>query len=261
VFLRIYCAMSGVLTLDTLLFVTLSFADHAEYSRILFSGIVGKLVVALIYAVVLTIYLRAGEPAARDAVIPALEPRDLLSLLTYREKFEALRAQATRDALTQAYNRGFFEEMLPRELALARRDGVPVGLLAIDVDHFKRINDQRGHSAGDAVLGGLAATLASAVRGTDLVCRYGGDEFVIILRGTDTAQAAAVAEKIRALLAHAPLLPDGGSARTVTVTIGAAAFPADADGARELFEAADRRLLRAKLAGRDRVVSEDHTLE
>ena len=166
--------------------------------------------------------------------------------------FERLSFQASHDPLTGLANRRTFEAFIDREIKLAERHGTPLSVVVLDVDHFKRYNDTYGHPAGDALLKALGARLAQVVRTTDFVARYGGEEFVIVLPHTDQAGALAAAHKIlegvRVLPEHAEVL--GGR---VTASLGVASFPGDVFDARELFQAADQAMYRAKHAGRDRV--------
>ena len=253
VVLRIYVSLATVLVVDTLLFVTGGFVEHPAYAEILLSGILGKVAAALVYSAALALYLRRarGEPGEAR---PALG--DLFQVLTYRQKYEALRAQATRDPLTGVHNRGFFDEMLVAQLAMARRGGTPVTVMMVDVDHFKRINDTYGHSEGDRALRVIAQALAGAARASDTVCRYGGEEFCLILPGTPLDAAAQLAGRIREEVpeacAHAGI---GGGGTRITVTIGLAACPGDGVDSDTLLRVADRRLYRGKDAGRNRVVA------
>src|SRR5690606_3856935 len=140
---------------------------------------------------------------------------------------EALRAEAARDPLTGVHNRGFFDERLRTLLAQARRGGPPVTVMIVDVDHFKRINDTQGHSEGDRALRVIAQALAGAARASDVVCRYGGEEFCLILPGTPLAAAASLADRIRGEVPAACARAGVHGGRRVTVTIGLAACPAD----------------------------------
>lgn len=164
---------------------------------------------------------------------------------------QELRRLATRDGLTGLYNQRMFYSLLEGEVARARRYGTTVCLLMLDIDYFKRVNDQHGHLAGDAILRGLAALLKREARATDRVCRYGGEEIALILPHTDGDAALLVAERIRAAVetqAH-----DAGAGRQIpiTVSIGVADCPASADSAQALVGAADRALYTAKQAGRN----------
>lgn len=251
-FLRIYLALAIVLALDTLLFVTGGFVEHPAYDAILASGLLGKAGAALVYATALTFYLpRAAEPA-EDA---RLGLSDLFQVLTYRQRYEALRAQAARDPLTGVYNRGFFDEMLRVQLGAARRTGAPVAVMMVDVDAFKPVNDRNGHAEGDRALRVVARALADTARASDTVCRYGGDEFCLVLPATGRDAAGELAERIREAVPAACAREGVARGTRVTVTIGIAASPEDGDAPDELLEAADRRLYRGKEAGRDRVVA------
>ncbi|MCC6217202.1 MAG: GGDEF domain-containing protein [Polyangiaceae bacterium] len=168
-------------------------------------------------------------------------------------KDDSLRDGALRDALTGLWNRRYLAQRLEHELSRARRQGVPLALLLVDVDHLKLINDRGGHALGDAALDRVAAALRATCRVADVPARYGGDELAVLVPGTPAASAAALAERIRAAV-------DGslGGDHRMSVSIGVAGVP---PGAREsapraeaLCAAADRALYEAKAAGRNRVV-------
>ena len=255
-FLRIYLALALVLAFDTLLFVTGGFVEHPAYGEILLSGIVGKVAAALIYAAVLAVYLARFDPSTPDPLSGTRHGLgDLFQVLTYRQKYEALRAQATRDPLTGVYNRGFFDDVLATQLATSKRSGRPLSVMMIDVDRFKRINDRYGHAEGDRVLRTVAQALAQSVRAADSVCRYGGEEFCIIVPGAPLATAALLAQRVLEEVPKACAEGGGVAGEHITVTIGVATCPQDADGADELIRAADRRLYRGKDEGRNRVVA------
>lgn len=157
-----------------------------------------------------------------------------------------------RDALTQLLNRRFLPAILTREIEMSRRSGHPFAVLLIDVDHFKAINDQHGHPAGDRVLAHLASVLANTVRSGDFVFRFGGEEFLAVIVETDAAAGARVAEKIRqAVAAESFILPNGGTLRA-TISVGVAGHDGHPDY-QHLIDAADRALYEAKRAGRNRV--------
>lgn len=166
-----------------------------------------------------------------------------------RELDEARRS-ALIDGLTDAWNRRAMDEILEREFARARREGSPLTVAMIDVDHFKRVNDLHGHPAGDAVIRGVAARLRGAVRVHDAVGRYGGEEFMVVLGKAGPQEAAIVGERIRAEIARTPI-----SDISVTASIGIASLdPADPEAVTSaLVAAADRALYRAKHGGRNRV--------
>src|SRR5262245_33006204 len=164
-----------------------------------------------------------------------------------------LNLQAMRDPLTSLYNRRQLEESLHREVLRARRLGAPVGVMAIDVDHFKRVNDTLGHEVGDGALRGVAEVLASCVREEDIACRAGGEEFVIILPGTGKTALKSRAEAVRRTIERASI-PAGEGTLKLTVSIGLASFPAYGDTGQAVLRAADGALYKAKAAGRNRVV-------
>ncbi len=167
------------------------------------------------------------------------------------------------DVLTGWHNRRYLTVRLSEELARARRDSTTLVCLMLDVDHFKRVNDNWGHAAGDAVLRELAQRIESQVRASDVAARYGGEEFVVLLPNTDVASAQLLAERIRKAVSAAPVdLPNGESV-TITASIGIAEVrPApEADDLKtvgdSLIARADVALYAAKSAGRDRVMVEE----
>lgn len=192
---------------------------------------------------------------ARDAQVQAAQPHEVETLgrsvgdqlgkaLHSLDLRERLRQLSVRDPLTDLYNRRYLDEAARRELARAERQAASVAVLMIDVDHFKRFNDNYGHVAADAALKELAALLQRNTRKEDVVCRYGGEEFVVILSGTDLARAAQHAERLRAAC-HA----EG----RVTLSIGVALFPCHGRDWSELLARADEALYQAKGAGRNQV--------
>jgi diguanylate cyclase (GGDEF)-like protein len=164
---------------------------------------------------------------------------------------ELLESQARTDDLTGLFNRRHFHERLGEELARASRDHASVGLVLLDVDDFKQVNDGHGHAAGDETLRAFAAALRGAVRAGDVACRTGGEEFAVILPGADELEAARCA---RRLLDAIRLSDVGPGELQITASAGVAVAPADADSLAALFRAADGRLLQAKASGKDRVV-------
>ena len=161
---------------------------------------------------------------------------------------QELREQTIRDSLTSLYNRRFLEDYLERELIRARRERAPLALIMMDLDRFKRINDSAGHQAGDQVLVQVGALLKRHVRGSDIACRYGGEEFAVVLPKTTLESARRrSAEICSAIRREAELL------RGVTASLGVALCPLHATDAEELIRAADHALYDAKKEGRNQV--------
>jgi diguanylate cyclase (GGDEF)-like protein len=159
------------------------------------------------------------------------------------------------DALTGAYNREYFDARLASELAYARRHSVPLSLLMLDVDHFKRVNDTFGHQVGDEALIKLVESVRTRLRLEDVFCRYGGEEFAVILRTTDLQAGAVAAERIRSAVAQIHLMSNGQRV-PITVSIGCASLSCCSEATTtELVAIADRRLYSAKHAGRNRVAA------
>ena len=166
---------------------------------------------------------------------------------------EALRTQSVRDALTGLYNRRYLEEVLDREIRRAGRAAQSLGILMIDLDHFKRFNDTYGHDAGDAVLRETAAFLLKNVRAEDFVCRFGGEEFVVILPTADLDGSRARGERLRSKMRELTIMHLGKSLGMVTLSVGVATFPAHGMSPKELMAAADGALYEAKRGGRNQV--------
>ncbi len=173
------------------------------------------------------------------------------SNLSLRERLKYL---SVRDPLTGLFNRRHMEEMLDRELRRAVRKDTPVAVLMIDIDHFKRFNDTYGHDAGDMVLREFGLLLRLQVRGGDVACRFGGEEFLLIMAETDGHTACQRAESLRKRVAAMPLRYRGQVLRSITVSMGVALFPIHGSSAAQIVSAADNALYRAKHEGRDRVL-------
>ena len=174
-------------------------------------------------------------------------------LLRRERDGEALAEQARTDALTGLPNHRALMEGLDRELGRARRSGRPLSLLFIDADHFKEINDTSGHHAGDLVLCGLGRLLAGLLRTGDLLGRYGGEEFVVILPEADADEALEIGERLRAAAAAHPFGPADAPGLRVTVSVGGATCRGVHCSSGALLRSADEALYRAKHEGRDRV--------
>ncbi len=180
----------------------------------------------------------------------AVAERVSLALANLRLR-ELLRNQSIRDPLTGLYNRRYFEESLNRELHRANRTRRPISLVMLDLDHFKHFNDTFGHQVGDILLKEIAGVIKSRVRAGDLACRFGGEEFSLILAEVDTEGANKCVEGIREAIKHLSLHDRGQTLGTVTVSAGIAAYPKHGETAEDLIRAADESLYRAKKAGRD----------
>jgi diguanylate cyclase (GGDEF)-like protein len=216
-----------------------------------FRLLVGALLAALAYAAH-RMRLRASRERERElAGLVAERTREL------EASREELRERATKDGLTGAWNRQTVMEMLAHDIERSARDGQPLTVVLADIDHFKRINDELGHPAGDAVLRQFVARLRATVRPYDAIGRYGGEEFVVLLRGLGTALEAdrARIETIHKAIAALPMPTGDGSFRTVTCSFGAAqvATGQPASQVEDVIQQADAALYRAKRAGRNRV--------
>jgi diguanylate cyclase (GGDEF)-like protein len=199
---------------------------------------------------------RLGTLCVIDFVPRQLQPKQLETLRILARQVMCqleLNLQAMRDPLTGLYNRRQLEEGLHREVLRARRVGGSVGVMAIDVDHFKRVNDTLGHEVGDFALRGIANELSSCVREEDIACRAGGEEFVIILPGAGKTALRVRAEAVRRTIEQAQI-PAGDGILKLTVSIGLATFPSYGDTGQAVLRAADVALYKAKAAGRNRVI-------
>ncbi|GIV95802.1 MAG: hypothetical protein KatS3mg057_0459 [Herpetosiphonaceae bacterium] len=167
---------------------------------------------------------------------------------------ETLRSQAIRDPLTGLFNRRYMEESLEREIRRAARSQRPLGVIMIDLDLFKRFNDSFGHAAGDALLRELGSFLYSQVRGEDIACRYGGEEFAIILPEAHLLDTRHRAEQLREGIKRLSIRINLGATHGVTASLGVAAFPEHGPTGEMLLRAADSALYRAKSSGGDCVM-------
>ena len=204
--------------------------------------------------------MRAGNLKARTGIRHGEEELSQLAQAfdemadALQERERRLQEQAISDPLTGLYNRRYLSEFLPRELARSGRNATPVAVILIDLDHFKRVNDSAGHEAGDIVLRAVGNLLKSNVRGSDIACRFGGEEFALILPETDAESAARRAESIRLSISALDLSHAGRPLAKVTASFGLAMFPDHARDTEDLLRVADVALYAAKGAGRNRVV-------
>jgi diguanylate cyclase (GGDEF)-like protein len=248
-FLRFWTTATLVMVLDSVLFTTLAFAPHPAYGNILTSGLLAKLAGATFYAALTAWYVRTFEQS-QTATDGAAGRSDVFAWLTYRQRYEEVRTLMARDALTGLYNRGYFEEIAPRQLAHADRARHQLSLALLDIDHLKIANDRFGHQAGDDLVRAVAREISQMVRTSDAACRYGGDEFVVILSNADAAAvrifAQRLADNVHAATAaaepRAPWAP-------ASVSIGLATYPADGTTLRDLLRTADARLYESKGRG------------
>jgi diguanylate cyclase (GGDEF)-like protein len=193
-----------------------------------------------------------GRNAPDDATVESVAGTLGLIVASLRLQ-ESLRDQSIRDGLTGLFNRRYLEETLERELRRADRESLPLSVLVFDVDHFKSVNDTYGHEAGDEVLRTLAGLLQRNIRGGDVPCRFGGEEFVVILPGANLHVGHERAEHLRGTIA-ALRIATRAARLQVTVSVGVAMYSGDqAETGEDLLQAADRALYRAKQGGRNRV--------
>lgn len=187
----------------------------------------------------------------------ALEQEVTKRIWAEKELTEAnlrLHDKAARDALTGLYNRRYLEESLDREISRARRSGRPIGVMMIDIDHFKQCNDTFGHAAGDAVLHAAGQRMLSLTRGEDILCRYGGEEFVLVMTNASARAAWERAEALRVGVQELKVEHESRQIGPVTLSIGVAMLPDHGDSGQAVLQAADAALYQAKRAGRNRVV-------
>ena len=166
---------------------------------------------------------------------------------------ERLRSQSIRDPLTSLFNRRYMEESLDREMRRAVRGSHPLSIIMLDLDHFKQFNDLFGHEAGDVVLREVGAVLQRSIRGEDIACRYGGEEFTLILPQVSLLDAAQRAELVRESIKRLNIEHRRTPLGPVTVSLGVAVFPDHGPNGEAVLRAADAALYQAKARGRDRV--------
>ena len=191
----------------------------------------------------------------------AISRRDLAQIdqqtLRLAQSEARMRELSIRDPLTDLFNRRYMEETLQREIARADRERIPLAVIMMDIDHFKRFNDELGHAAGDAVLQELGKLLFRGVRSADVACRYGGEELLLVLPGASLDVARQRAERVRSDVKNLQVERGGRPLGTITVSLGVAIFPDHGSTGEAVLESADAALYRAKNDGRDRVVVAD----
>ena len=210
--------------------------------------------------------LRGLDMGVNDYLIRPIDKQELQARVStqirryrYTERLRSsVRASielAVTDALTGLYNRRYLESQLSGLIDDALDGGRPLSVLTLDVDFFKSVNDTYGHDAGDRVLQEMAGRIRGSVRAGDLACRTGGEEFVVVLPGTDLQTAERVADRIRRTVAAKPFLVAPGCHLPVTASVGVASLSSAQESAEELLKRADQALYRAKREGRNRVVA------
>lgn len=212
--------------------------------------------------------IRALDLGVNDYLLRPLDPNELVARSVtqirrkrYTDRLRASLSQsvefAVTDALTGLNNRRYLDTHLATLVDRSHRRGRPLSVLITDIDHFKAINDVHGHEGGDHVLREFARRIRGAVRGADLACRYGGEEFVVVMPDTTPEVAAQVAERLRTAIAAMPFQTSAESgAAMVTTSVGIATLENNGEGADSLMRRADRALYQAKNAGRNRVASQ-----
>lgn len=192
------------------------------------------------------------SPAKRQLAIGVAE--HIAPTLANLKLRETLKNQSIRDSLTGLFNRRYMEEALEREMIRCDRKQQPLSIIMLDVDYFKRINDTLGHDAGDTVLRELGRCLQSYVRGSDIACRYGGEEFILILPEASLGVTQLRAEQIRAAVKQLHVESSGQPVGAITLSLGVASFPKHGLEGEAILKAADTALYRAKQEGRDRAI-------
>lgn len=198
----------------------------------------------------------SGSVEAIIAVVADITERKEAEV-TIQQVNEKLKQQALRDPLTGLFNRRYLNETLPRELQRVSRQKQPLSVILLDIDHFKRFNDTYGHDAGDAVLRAVGSVLQTRIRGDDVVCRYGGEEFVVILPGASLEDTWRRAEELCTRIRYLSLKHNGYPLQAVTISVGIAISPQHGTVSDTLMKVADSALYRAKAMGRDCIVMAD----
>ena len=248
---RLWLAGAAILTFDQVaFFLGLHLLTGAGWPVFL-GGWIAKMIAVAVYTLLVGAYLRWAE-SSHVARCQTRRMSDVFDVLTYRERYEDLLARTGRDALTGTLDRGRLETEGRLAVENALFAAQPAHLLLVDIDHFKDFNDRFGHATGDLVLRRIAASILETVNPTDLVFRYGGEEFVVICIGIDQKSALELARRICKNLSEV----EGVADERVTASIGLAMAPRDASNYDTLFATSDERLYQAKSAGRNRVVGE-----
>jgi diguanylate cyclase (GGDEF)-like protein len=254
-FLRAFLSLSVALVLDAALITTYVFSSNRWVAFL--NNAVGKVIVAGLFSLVFVFVVREQRRLA--LATGPLSFADLFQALTWRDRYEMLEKAAVRDALTGVFNRAHFDREAQSHAERAALKGQTFYLLLIDLDDFKAINDTHGHAAGDRVLQVFGAALRAVARQNDTVCRYGGEEFAVLVAGTaDAALVESLFERFcvefqdRFAAADPPF-----GFPAPSFSMGAARFRDDGMNVALVLDAADRRLYRAKEAGKNRAIWSD----
>lgn len=252
---RTLVALASVAVIDAVTFTVISDWGRPALAHQMLAQVTAGLVAAVVQSVLIWTYVTQVEPTLADSTGTG-DMSEVLRELTNRQLYSRL----TRDALTGVHNRGYFDQSFARAVAHAVRHDEHLSVLIADADHFKNINDRYSHLVGDEVLKRFASTLVDVARASDVVCRYGGDEFVVVLPNTALASAQAFALRFQRKLREQVILPGkGGPPLELSSTIGVASLMEDGTGESpdDLLRLADNRLYVGKRAGRDRIVWQD----
>lgn len=177
------------------------------------------------------------------------------AMQTLKKQISRLMEHSSTDKLTELYNRNYLDLFLEKQIETSSKSKTPVSIIMVDLDHFKEINDNYGHVVGDHVLTIFAGVVLKCVRKTDIIARYGGDEFIVVLPDTDTETAESIAERIRRDVESEPIPPVNSKLiNSVSCSVGVSTYPVHCDSKRNLIQTSDIALYEAKRSGRNRTV-------
>ncbi|QDG76680.1 diguanylate cyclase [Labrenzia sp. PHM005] len=250
--LRFLISGAIVLTFDQAgFFLALHIVTGAPL-QVFFGGWAAKMVAVVVYTALFVAYLKYFS--SRERWLTNRPFRDVFNELTYRERYWDLVEATSRDHLTGALDRRLYDKDAPKIVKANLKDGRPLTMLVIDIDHFKRVNDQHGHETGDKVLKSISGILLDNLRSDDHLYRFGGEEFVLLCERLAPEGAVSLGERLRRAIERQSqyLLPE-----KITVSIGVSSLTDDGETLEQLFQAADQRLYKAKSSGRNKVLGPD----